>query len=310
MGLFDRIKKTESNKDTQAADSARYYSDAISYLRYDRYNDALWCLDKAITADPNNAPAWNDKGRILASRGKRDEAVLCYDKAIELRPTTAVYYHNKGDTLASFGENEAADICFTEALKHEPDNVVYLTSHARMLSAAKNYKEADAVMVCVCELEPRAPEHWFNRATMLYEAGKLEDAIACYSAVIEIAPGHAVSYFNCGNAYRELGDYEKAVYYYDRALKYDRTMTGAMNNKGLSLSCLEKHLEAYDCFRRVLIALPNAPDIWYNKGYELLMLGEKSDAVEAFNTALSHCTEKDAELITRIQTEKRKAESA
>ena len=64
-------------------------------------------------------------------------------------------------------------------------------------------------------------------------------------------------------------------------------MTGAMNNKGLALSCLGKHLEAHDCFRRVLIALPTAPDIWYNKGYELLQLGEINDAVEAFNTALS-----------------------
>ena len=84
-------------------------------------------------------------------------------------------------------------------------------------------------------------------------------------------------------------------------------MTGAMNNKGLALSCLGKHLEAHDCFRRVLIALPTAPDIWYNKGYELLQLGEINDAVEAFNTALSYCSNDDTELKVRINVEKEKA---
>ncbi|MDE2518923.1 MAG: tetratricopeptide repeat protein, partial [Methanocorpusculum sp.] len=103
MGLFDRIKKTGTNEDAGAA-AARKYSEALSYLQYNRYSDALWCLDEALAADPSNAPAWNDKGRILSMQGKRTEAITCDDKAIELRPKTAVYYHNKGDALATFGD--------------------------------------------------------------------------------------------------------------------------------------------------------------------------------------------------------------
>ncbi|HJK75161.1 MAG TPA: tetratricopeptide repeat protein, partial [Methanocorpusculum sp.] len=95
MGFFDRIKKTGTAEDAEVI-SARKYSEALSYLQYNRYSDALWCLDEALAADPSNAPAWNDKGRILSQQGKREEAIACYDKAIELRPKTAVYYHNKG----------------------------------------------------------------------------------------------------------------------------------------------------------------------------------------------------------------------
>ena len=53
----------------------------------------------------------------------------------------------------------------------------------------------------------------------------------------------AISYFNCGNALRELVKYEEVVARYDQSLKYDRTMTGTMNNKGLALGCLSRHLE-------------------------------------------------------------------
>ncbi|HJJ92913.1 MAG TPA: tetratricopeptide repeat protein, partial [Methanocorpusculum sp.] len=77
----------------------------------------------------------------------------------------------------------------------------------------------------------------------------------------------------------------------------------AMNNKGLALSCLGKHREAYDCFCHALITLPQSPDLWYNKGYELLQLAEFSDAVAAFHTALSLCSPTDIELKRRIVAE-------
>jgi tetratricopeptide (TPR) repeat protein len=305
MGFLDRLE-TEDNPKVL---SARRMAEATGFLLYNRYSDALFCVVKAIEADPDNAPAWHEKGRILAQLGKTEESLACYDKAIALRPETAVYYHNKGDTLAIFGEYEEADRYFLKAVSFEPENVVFLTSHARMLAKAEKYAEADLVLKTVCELEPRGPEHWFNRAALLADAGKSGDAFACYKAVIAIAPGHAVSYYNCGNILREQENYEDAVYYYEKALKYDRTMTGAMNNKGLALSCLGRHTEAYDCFRRVLIALPEAPDIWYNQGYELLMLGYPDDAVKAFDTALSYCTDQDTDLSARCREMKERAET-
>ena len=300
MGLFDRIRKS----DTPQSISARWQAEAASYLQYNRYNDALYCYDQAVSADPESAPAWHGKGQLLAKFGKKEESLACYDHAISLRPDSAVYYHNKGDALSAFGDMDAAVPCFQKALSYEPDNVIFLTSYARILAHFGRFREADGVMVHVCELEPRAPEHWFYRATMLFDAEKLDDAFACYRAVLEIAPGHAPSYFNCGNICREQEKYAEAVSYYDRALKYDRTMTGAMNNKGLALSCLGKHREAFDCFRRVLIALPDAPDIWYNKGYELLQLGYPDDAVAAFDTALQNCTDTQTELAERCRAAK------
>ena len=56
-----------------------------------------------------------------------------------------------------------------------------------------------------------------------------------------------------------------------------------------------------------MFALPTAPDIWYNNGYELLQLREITDPLEAFNTSLSYCSTDDTELKVRINIEKEKA---
>ena len=78
-----------------------------------------------------------------------------------------------------------------------------------------------------------------------------------------------------------------------------------MNNKGLALSCLGRHKEAYDCFRRVLIAQPNNADALFNKGYELSKLERFEEAVSAFDSCLSVANDKD--LIDRARTEKASA---
>ena len=210
MGLFDRFKKQENAAPKEAskeADSAMWLSQAESYIRLERYTDALHCLDKAIACNKENPLAWHEKGRILALVNEEKASIPCYDRAIELRPDTAVYYHNKGDALASFGRYAEADECFKKALSLAPDDVVFLTSHARKLTIAKKYKEADEIMAHVCDLEPRGPEHWFNRATMLYDCCKLEDAGTCFIASFTIAPGHSGSYINCCKALSSLGKF-------------------------------------------------------------------------------------------------------
>jgi tetratricopeptide (TPR) repeat protein len=174
-----------------------------------------------------------------------------------------------------------------------------------MLARDGKFREADDIMAKICEREPRGPEHWFTRAEFLYAAGKLEAALKYYYVVRELSPGHSVSHFNCGNILSKLGKYNEAVECYNKALKYEKTMTGAMNNKGLALSCLGNHKEAYDCFRRVLIAQPNNADALFNKGYELSKLERFEEAVQTFDSCLSVANDRD--LIERARAEKASA---
>ena len=52
-----------------------------------KYKDANSSLDKAITANPNNAEAKKYKGSILCQFQKYEEAIKYFDEAIGLDPT-------------------------------------------------------------------------------------------------------------------------------------------------------------------------------------------------------------------------------
>lgn len=314
MGLFnfnknksDKAKKEDKTDTQNLAESAAWYSKASQCLKFGQYAGALECFAKASECDPQNPAILHEMGRVYAILKKQDESLKCYDDAIRLRPNSAVYYHNKGDALASFERYEEADECFKKALELSPDEVIYLSSRALVLAKSKKYREAEEIMKTVCEKEPLEAEHWFNRASYLYDAEEFESAAAFFRAAVEIYPRHSVSHFNCGNCLSKLKRYEEAVFHYDKALKYEKTMTGAMNNKGLALSCLGDHLGACECFKRVLMALPNDADVRYNLGYELFMLERYEEAVSTFDIALSVADDNNRELIDKAREKKAEA---
>jgi tetratricopeptide (TPR) repeat protein len=51
-----------------------------------KYDEALEYLDKALSLDPKNTHAWNQKGVALRSLGRYDEAIECFNRALEIIP--------------------------------------------------------------------------------------------------------------------------------------------------------------------------------------------------------------------------------
>jgi tetratricopeptide (TPR) repeat protein len=56
-------------------------------------------LDKALTIDPNNKIALNDKGFDLNSLGRYSEAITYYDKALAIDPNYKVAQDNKAASI-------------------------------------------------------------------------------------------------------------------------------------------------------------------------------------------------------------------
>lgn len=47
--------------------------------------------------------AWNNKGLSLYALGRYNEALYCYDKALEVQPNYANAWYNKAKTLDDMG---------------------------------------------------------------------------------------------------------------------------------------------------------------------------------------------------------------
>ena len=59
--------------------------------------------------------AWYNKGSVLYNLGKYDEALVALEEAISLDPKDATARNNKGFALKALGRNTEADAAFARA---------------------------------------------------------------------------------------------------------------------------------------------------------------------------------------------------
>ena len=56
----------------------------------------MWCYNKAMEINPNNADSWNYRGVALYYLNKNKEAIESFNKAIDINPNQNRAWHNKG----------------------------------------------------------------------------------------------------------------------------------------------------------------------------------------------------------------------
>lgn len=72
-----------------------YYNQALAYLMMEKFNKALYSINRAITVNSNYADAYNLKGEILDKMGLKDKALKFYEKACVLGSSSGCKNHKK-----------------------------------------------------------------------------------------------------------------------------------------------------------------------------------------------------------------------
>src|SRR5262249_26493736 len=76
--------------------------DALSAA--DQFEDALLSYDQAISLDPDDHQAHNNRGNLLSEIGRVDEAVRAYRRSLALRPDVLATHTNLGYALLTLGQ--------------------------------------------------------------------------------------------------------------------------------------------------------------------------------------------------------------
>ncbi|MDF5739443.1 tetratricopeptide repeat protein, partial [Nostoc sp. S13] len=119
-----------------------------------RYQDALRCLNKALTFTPDSSSLWFAKGYALDDLRRLEEAIASFDQALKIKPDYQDAWYNRGVALDDLGRLEEAIVSFDEAISIKPD-----------------YQDA-----------------WYNRGIALFNLGRLEEAIASFDQALKIKP--------------------------------------------------------------------------------------------------------------------------
>ena len=127
--------------------------------------EALAEFDRAVTEEPANAEAWNDRGAALQGLDRAQEALASYARALAIRPDYADALYNRASVLGH--------------LKRLPEA---LADYDRLLAPAPNHAGA-----------------WCGRAGVLWDMRRLPAALASYDKAVSLAPDYAEALFKRGH---------------------------------------------------------------------------------------------------------------
>lgn len=162
-----------------------FISSGLAYGQSGKYDQAIADFTKAISIDPNNPEAYNNKGLYFSEKGIIDSSVIYLDKAIAMKPGFYQAHYNKGNAIAKGGK-------FNEAIPH--------------------YMKA-------LELKPGYTDALLNLGNCYAAMSDYKNALTWYRKVEEQEPMNHKVLVNIGITYKFLGDEANAAAYLQKAEK-------------------------------------------------------------------------------------------
>ena len=160
----------------------------------DRLDEAMAEFRRAVEIDPKSAEAYNNIGRILASKGQLDEAIPYFQNAVAIDPDLAEAHQFLGAALY-YARGRVADALaqWREALRVRPDYLLALNEAAHVLAASaepsvRNGPEAVKLGERAVQLSGGQEAMYLDTLAAAYaEAGRFEDAVETARRGLEIA---------------------------------------------------------------------------------------------------------------------------
>jgi len=223
---------------------------------------AIAALNRSVSLDQNNAPAWRALGDQLMLAGDSDGADRAYANNIrasvhdpQLMEAANALCHNK---LA------VAERLLRAFLKQHPTDVAAIRMLAETGARIGQYEDAEKLLARAMELSPSFTAARYNYALILHRQMKSQEALAQAEALLARDPKNA--------AYRTLraailvrvGEYQEAVVTYQQLLKDLPHVPKAWMSYGHALKTLGRSRESIDAYRRSIALLPGLGEAWWS----------------------------------------------
>jgi len=285
--LNKTIRELDKAISTNPNDAVAWNNKGATLYNLKKYEEALLACDKAIELDPKYAIAWSNKGNTLYNLKKYEEALLAYDKAIELDPNDAKAWNNKGYILYNLKKYEEALQAYGKAIELDPKEAIAWSNKGNTLYNLKKYEEALQAYDKAIELDPKYAKAWNNKGYILYNLKKYEEALQAYGKAIELDPKNAIVWSNKGYVLDNLKKYEEALQAYDKAIELDPKDIIVWSNKGITLNNLKRYKEALKACDKAMEQDPKEAIVWNNKGNVLNNLKRYKEAIQAYVKAIN-----------------------
>ena len=191
-------------------------SDALTglaniYMSGRRFVEAEEYLRKLVVAQPGNAAAHVQLGRVLAAEGKNDAAVIELEAGVKLAPADASVQRDLADIYLAAGKNEQADAAYRALLSSHANDAELHRSFGQALLREKKFSDAQQEFLDAVKLKPELGEAYGDLAFAASENKNYPLVIKALDARAKLLPEVATTYFLRASAFDHLRDNKQAA---------------------------------------------------------------------------------------------------
>ncbi len=151
-----------------------------------------------------NPEILNNQAILLASQGNFDEAIACLNNAITSESDNFLLWYNLAITYRDKGDYKSSHSAMEQAFRLNPYNEDILEAYSELMIKLKNYD--DAIVYCTIGLQENINNtHLWNQIGVIhFNLNDYKGASEAFEHALLINPYYYEALFNLRDTYKEL----------------------------------------------------------------------------------------------------------
>jgi len=226
-------------------------------------------LTQKISASPENAKLYFQRGLLLVAKGEDTFAVKDFQQAAALDSTKAEYFSAVGDLLFEHKDVSGSLPWIEKALSLNPNDAKARLKVAKVLVFIKEYPKAFAEINTVLRANAMVPEGYFLKGLIYKDLKDTAKAISSFQTTLQVDPAYRDAMIQLGTIYSLKND-PLALKYFDNAFREDSSDVFPLYASGMFYQQQQKYEEAKEWYHKVVLRNREYHDAYFAMGYILI----------------------------------------
>ena len=216
-----------------------YYKDLLT-----DFDGALSDIDKYLSLKPDEASVYKSRAKVNYERGDLKQALIDINKAIELKPDFQEAISDRSTLYYKTGDYEACKADLLVLLKHNRADLSRILYLGYCETKLENFENALNHFKSILAKDSLYKDAWSNMGYCYFRLGDNEKALSAINTAIQIDPRYPEAYEKRAQIKISNGDGTGALEDLTKALSYNPFLVTSLNNRALVYIAAKRYTEA------------------------------------------------------------------
>jgi tetratricopeptide (TPR) repeat protein len=246
----------------------------------------MQALNAAISASPNYAGYYNNRGNLFDGLQQYTEALADFNKSISLDKKSGPLYYNRGSLYSKMKNYEPALEDLVQAQRLGINDEKLFLSLGNTYKGLEKYQQSLAAYRSVLAINPNNKEVQNNIALLYKAMNKPELANNAYQQAIGSDHQVEIPLYNQSNDLMRAGNYKEAIVLLKRAIQAKPNFTDAYNQLGICYAELKQYELALETYSKGISLGDKNATLYINRASTYKTLNKPELAKNDYLTSL------------------------